>query len=35
VLLNQIRSIDKIRLTKKIGEVDAVQWHSILLEMLG
>jgi mRNA interferase MazF len=35
VLLDQIRCVDKIRLTKKLGEVDAAQWHSILLEMLG
>jgi mRNA interferase MazF len=35
VLLDQIRCVEKIRLTKKLGEVDAAQWHSILLEMLG
>ena len=35
VLLDQIRCVDKIRLTGKLGEVDAAQWHNILLEMLG
>ena len=35
VLLDQIRCVDKIRLSGKLGEVDAAQWHCILLEMLG
>jgi mRNA interferase MazF len=35
VLLDQIRCVDKTRLTGKLGEVDAAQWHNILLEMLG
>ena len=35
VLLDQIRCVDKTRLTGKLGEIDAAQWHSILLEMLG
>ena len=35
VLLDQIRCVDKTRLTGKLGEINAAQWHSILLEMLG
>ncbi|MFZ4538595.1 type II toxin-antitoxin system PemK/MazF family toxin [Propionivibrio sp.] len=35
VLLDQIRCVDKTRLTSKLGEVDAAQWHKTLLEMLG
>ena len=34
VLLDQIRSVDKIRLTRKIGKVDPAVWHPALLEML-
>lgn len=34
ILLDQIRSVDKARLTGKMGEIDAVLWHSVLLEML-
>ena len=35
VLLDQIRCVDKNRLSGKLGEVDAAQCHNILLEMLG
>ena len=35
VLLDQIRCVDKVRLSGKLGEVDAAPWHNILLEMLG
>ena len=34
VLLDQIRSVDKIRLAGKIGKVDLALWHPVLLEML-
>lgn len=34
ILLDQIRSVDKSRLHKKIGSVPLEQWHPILLEML-
>jgi mRNA interferase MazF len=33
ILLDQIRSIDKSRLTKKLGTIDEQKWHPILLEM--
>jgi mRNA interferase MazF len=32
--LDQIRSVDKIRLTSKSGKVDLALWHPVLLEML-
>ena len=35
VLLDQIRCIDKIRLTGKLGVIDTKLWHDILLKMLG
>lgn len=35
VLLDQIRCVDKIRLTSKMGEIDAALWHGVLMEMLG
>ena len=34
VLLDQIRCVDKVRLTSRIGRVDAALWHPVLLEML-
>jgi len=34
ILLDQVRCVDKIRLTNKIGEIDHALWHPLLLEML-
>lgn len=34
ILLDQLRSVDKCRLTGKIGEIDLAKWHPVLLEML-
>ena len=34
ILLDQIRSVDKRRLLGKIGEIDTLLWHPVLLEML-
>ena len=34
ILLDQIRCVDKTRLTSKIGEIDPSVWHPVLLEML-
>lgn len=34
ILLDQIRCVDKVRLTSKIGKVDPSIWHPVLLEML-
>ena len=34
ILLDQLRSVDKIRLGKKMGKIDAMVWHPVLLEML-
>ena len=34
VLLDQIRCVDKVRLTGKIGKLDIALWHPVLLEML-
>lgn len=34
ILLDQLRSVDKSRLTQKMGEIDLAVWHSLLLEML-
>jgi mRNA interferase MazF len=34
ILLDQIRCVDKIRLTGKLGEIDPVLWHPVLLTML-
>ena len=33
ILLDQLRCVDKIRLGKKMGKVDAKAWHGVLLEM--
>ncbi len=35
ILLDQIRSVDKVRLSKKMGVIDEAVWHAVLLEMLG
>lgn len=35
ILLDQIRSVDKVRLGKKMGTIDEAVWHPVLLEMLG
>ena len=34
VLLDQIRTIDKQRLLGKMGEINHMLWHPVLLEML-
>ena len=34
ILLDQIRTMDKQRLLGKMGEIDHVVWHAVLLEML-
>jgi len=34
ILLDQLRSVDKQRLTKKLGEIPLEIWHPTLLEML-
>ena len=34
ILLDQIRSVDKRRLTGKMGEIELSVWHPVLLEML-
>ena len=34
ILLDQIRTIDKQRLSEKLGEIELNVWHSVLLEML-
>lgn len=34
ILLDQIRSVDKRRLGNKIGEIDLIVWHPLLLKML-
>ena len=34
ILLDQIRSVDKHRLTGKMGEIELSVWHPVLLEML-
>ena len=34
ILLDQIRSVDKSRLTKRMGRIDESIWHPTLLEML-
>jgi mRNA interferase MazF len=35
ILLDQLRTVDKRRLTTKIGEIDPTLWHDVLMEMLG
>ena len=34
ILLDQIRTIDKQRLSGKLGEIELQIWHPLLLEML-
>lgn len=34
VLLDQIRCVDKVRLTAKMGEIDTSHWHDALMQML-
>ena len=34
ILLDQIRTIDKQRLSGKLGEIELDVWHTVLLEML-
>lgn len=34
ILLDQLRSVDKRRLTSKMGEIAPALWHDLLLEML-
>lgn len=34
ILLDQIRTVDKQRLSGKMGEIPLEIWHSVLLEML-
>jgi mRNA interferase MazF len=34
ILLDQLRSVDKRRLTKKLGVIEPALWHAVLLEML-
>jgi mRNA interferase MazF len=34
ILLDQLRSVDKWRLSTRLGTIDEAKWHPILLEML-
>lgn len=34
ILLDQLRCVDKLRLGKKMGSIDAKAWHGVLMEML-
>lgn len=34
ILLDQIRSVEKRRLLGKMGEIETLLWHPVLLEML-
>ena len=34
ILLDQVRCVDKVRLGKKMGQIDENAWHGVLLEML-
>jgi mRNA interferase MazF len=34
ILLDQLRSVDKQRLMKKMGSIPSEVWHPVLLEML-
>lgn len=33
ILLDQIRCVDKVRLTGKMGDIDPALWHPVLMEM--
>lgn len=35
ILLDQLRTVDKRRLTTRMGMIDPALWHDTLLEMLG
>lgn len=34
ILLDQLRAVDKRRLTQKMGVIEPALWHEVLLEML-
>lgn len=34
ILLDQLRTVDKRRLTTKMGEIDSARWHEVMLELL-
>jgi len=34
ILLDQVRCVDKVRLGKKMGQINEQAWHGVLLEML-
>lgn len=34
ILLDQLRCVDKTRLTGKLGEIDVALWHGVLMQML-
>jgi mRNA interferase MazF len=34
ILLDQLRSVDKSRLTARMGSIALIAWHDVLLEML-
>jgi len=34
ILLDQVRCVDKVRLGKKMGQIEEAIWHGVLLEML-
>lgn len=34
ILLDQMRCVDKKRLAGKLGEIDSLLWHGVLIEML-
>jgi mRNA interferase MazF len=34
ILLDQIRTVDKVRLVGKLGSIKEPEWHPVLMEML-
>ncbi|MFA7280409.1 MAG: type II toxin-antitoxin system PemK/MazF family toxin [Sterolibacterium sp.] len=34
ILLDQLRCIDKVRLSGKLGEIDGALWHGLMMQML-
>lgn len=34
ILLDQLRCVDKTRLTGKLGEIDTALWHDVMMQML-
>lgn len=34
ILLDQLRTVDKVRLGEQLGNIDLKVWHPVLLEML-